>query len=193
MKQTFKALLSRVSMVVFLFSATDIHARNEESFQDSENGTPFELTGYWQFERGEYLEQSSPGQEYQLKSTIETEEELFSVGSCFQDVIGGVFFYNDEAKVSCMYNTYIGKYVFPMDFPSSPGEKKMMVFGDDETLGQASLIEDMVFNAPHVDYLFEYVDPETIIITIERSCYQNGVTIQGAVKCVLTRESSNTY
>ena len=186
MKHTFKALLLQgVFILVPALSGFTAFSQDYESYN---------LEGFWTFKRAEYLELPSPNQGYQLKYSIDKIESLFSLNSCFQDVIGEAFFYNNEiAKISCMHSSYIGKYIFPVDPPSAFGEEKLMIFGDHETIGQASPIEDMIFNAPQIEYLLEYLDSQTISITIKRSCYENGATIQGAVKCILMRESSNTY
>ncbi|MDR2916376.1 MAG: hypothetical protein LBV74_16375 [Tannerella sp.] len=185
MKYTFKALLLQglFYLIPALSGSIGAFAQNNESYS---------LEGDWIFERAEYFEQSSPGREYQLRYSIEKEDALSSVGSCYQELVRAASFYNNEvAKISCMYSSYVGKYMFPIDIPSVSGEKKPMLFGDPETIGQASPVKGMAFNAPQIEYLVEYIDYQTISFTVERLCYENGVTIQGAVKCILTRESPN--
>lgn len=185
MKHTFKALwLLGVFFLMLVFSGVGAFAQNKERCS---------LDGDWLFKRAEYHEQLSPGREYQLKRTLEKGDDLSSLGPCYQELVRSASFYDDEvAKISCMYSSYTGKYVFPIDAPSGLGEKKPMLFGNPEMIGAPSPIEGVVFNAPQIEYLVEYMDEQTLCFTIERSCYENGVTVQGVVKCILTRESSHS-
>lgn len=186
MRQTFKALL--LPGIFYLMPALlgfSIWAQDEASF---------ELRGCWLFEKAEYLEQSSPGQGYQLKYTIENEDDLGVLGSCYQEVVRKACFYDEEtAKIICMFTAYIGSVKFPFGNSLSVGEQYLMVFGDTETIGKSSPIEGMVFNAPQIEYQVELVDKDTIHVIIEKPCYENGVNVQGLVKCVLTRETEELF
>lgn len=189
MKQTFKALLMRASIVVFLVSATDIHARSEES-SSLKNEEPFKLTGCWLFEKAEYLEQSSTEKKYQLKDTIKYEEDLVVLGSCYQEAVKKICFYNEEsAKIICMFTTYVGNVKFPSGTTLVAGKKQRMIFGVSELDGEASFVDDMEHNAPQIEYQVEVLNNETLCITLEKSCYKNGATLHGIVKCILKRET----
>lgn len=178
MKHTFKALLS-LGMFFFVSALSDVFAQDNTSFR---------LNGCWLLEKAEYMEQSFPNQGYQLKFTIENEEDLSMLGSCYQDVVRKACFYDEEtAKIICMFMAYVGKIEFPYVDSHSFGEQYLMVFGDSETIGENSPIEGLVFNAPQIKYQIEVVDNETICLIVERSCVENGVIVQSLVKCVLKR------
>ena len=182
MRHTFKHYCRwEICFLVFVLSGFSVSAQDNISFA---------LSGCWLFEKAEYLEQPSLGQGYQLKHTIENEEDLSMLGSCYQDVVRKACFYDEEtAKIICMFTAYVGKIEFPFVDSHSVGEQSLMVFGDPETIGEASPIEGLLFNAPQIKYQMEVIDNETICIVVERSCVENGVILQGLVKCVLKRET----
>ncbi len=139
--------------------------------------------------KAEYAEQITPNKEYKLKYTIDKEENLSTLGACYQDVVGRACFYNRAvAKFSGIYTTYIGSFAFPFDNSLTAPGRYLMIFGNVETIGKASPVEGLVFNAPQIEYRIEILDNNTLCIVIERPCIENGATIQGLVRSTLIRE-----
>ncbi len=186
MRNLFMRNLSKIAFlpnVLFLMSTmfcSTVSAQDKASF---------ELTGCWLFKKAEYAEQITPNKEYKLKYTIDKEENLSTLGACYQDVVGRACFYNRAvAKFSGIYTTYIGSFEFPFDNSLTAPGRYLMIFGNVETIGKASPVEGLVFNAPQIEYRIEILDNNTLCIVIERPCIENGATIQGLVRSTLIRE-----
>ncbi len=149
----------------------------------------YDLTGCWTFEKAEYRERTSPASEYQLKYTIEKEENLGSLVPCYQYAVSMINFYSGDFVVfSCLFNTYIASYQLPFGIPSSFGKQVPIIIGDNERIGEETPIENMIYNTPQMHYQLVLIDNQTIAIILERVCFENSVSTEGAVKCILKRK-----
>ena len=181
MKQLFKALL--LSGIVFMSAimGADVHAQQDESKMN--------LRGIWQFKQAEYMEKSSPLQPYQVKHDINSVEGLYAYSACLQHVVKRAVFYNEEAIQETLFQTFIGKYYFITQPPSSGNKQSFMQFGMFEDLDKESTIQGRKFNSPGIRYKVEYIDESTIGIILEQACCdENFVITRAAIKCILKRE-----
>ena len=130
--------------------------------QQFQNQNPL-LTGFWIFEKAEYMEQASSGQNYQAKHTIDHKDNLYAYGNCFQEIATRFDLNGDYAKIETLFASYIGK--------ESP-------------------VPDMKDNAPDIQYLVDIINENTISATIEKLCNEDGVqTIKaGSIVRILPME-----
>ena len=155
--------------------------------QDNHN---FRLTGEWVFEKAEYMELAPASKEYQVKHSINSEEDLYAYSVCLQEVVKRVVFYNEEeAALESLFQPFSGKYCYIPEPPSSVNKQTLMWFGGFEDMGKESPISGRKYNAPGIMYKFEYIDENTIGIILEKACCdENFVITQAAIKCILKRE-----
>ena len=180
MKRLFKALL--LSGIIFMSAimGANVYAQQDESKMN--------LRGIWQFKQAEYMEKSSPLQPYQVKHVIKKEDDLYAYMSCFQDAVKRADFYNDDVLIiESLSQVYVGMYLFMTGQPESYKEQARMNFGGIGDIGKDAPNAGMKYNAPDILYLIEFIDENTICITLERICTENSVDTYGAVKCIMTR------
>ena len=146
------------------------------------------LSGMWIFERAEYMERSSLSQSYQVKHTINNVEDLYAYSNCFQELVKRADIQGDIALLETLFAPYIGRYSLLMPL-TSYNKQVMMQFGNEEDLGKDSPLPDLKFNAGGTQYLAEIIDENAIGITLERTCYEEGVFTQSAVRCIMKREN----
>ena len=146
------------------------------------------MEGIWEFEKAEYMERQSQHQGYQVKYTIENEENLYALSACFQEVVSRAEFYGEESAIfTCLFGAYVGNYEFPVNPPHTFGEQAPMIFGNVDTIGKESPFEGLKFNAPQIDYRIEYIDAGHIALILEKSCTETSGLIEGAVRCILKK------
>ncbi|MDR0394872.1 MAG: hypothetical protein LBH77_06910 [Tannerella sp.] len=147
------------------------------------------LEGRWVFERVEYIERVHPDQDYQVKYTIEEEQNLELLIPCYPQIIKKIMFYDENfVALSCLVETYFGSYHVPFARPSSFGEPVLIVFGDSDRIGEKMPAEGMIYNAPTMNYLIEFIDSNTIGITIKGICFDHSAPTEGVVRSILKRE-----
>ena len=170
--------------ICFLFSVLAFSKNNEIQRQ------PFEIDikGAWEFEKAEYLERRSPAQPYEVKRVIEKEEDLYSLEQHFSNLIKKAVFEDEIAIVYDLFSRYCGRYsINSTNSTEKPGDKQFEVFiGNVEEIGMV-YAEIHEFNAPGLRYLIDKPDEDTLRITLENMFQDDGVTIFGAVRCVLKK------
>ena len=147
---------------------------------------PFwETEGIWIFEKAEYLEKTSPTQDYQVKFTMNKEDELYSLEQCYSNLVKSASFHGNIATMECLYTKYYGKYV--MEEIGVSAEKQIhLIVGDPEELG-LEYAPDIKFNAPGLNYLIDKLNDDTIRITVENICHEEAAVKYGAVRCILKK------
>jgi len=150
----------------------------------------FSLTGFWVFEKADYMEYSPQSQTFLMKHSINDIEGLNAYSYCIQEVVKKAMFYDEVGvvEIEVLFESFLGKYQFITQSPSSVNKKAIMKFGGIEDMGKESPIQERKFNAPDIEYKIEYIDENTIAITIEKGCIDdNSVITQTAIKCILKR------
>jgi len=179
MKRTFKTLLLGGLVFISAIMGTDVSARSDHHQAI--------LGGVWKFKQAEYMEMPSPTQDYQVKQVISDEEDLFAFG-CYQLLAKGADFRNEDVLiVESLYQPYVGRYHFYERTSVSGKKQTVMYFGGIEDMGKDAPETDLKFDAPDIQYIIEFIDENTISITVEAVCTENGVDTMGAVKCIMNR------
>ena len=167
---------------ILLFSSLGLTFAFMGISADAQNNTLATIEGAWVFEQAEYMEKPPSTQSYQVKHTINNKENLYAYSNCFQELVMSVDFYGGVAKTETLFTPYIGKY-FLLSLPSSDNKQMMiMQVGSFEDIGKDSHIPGMKFNAPGFRYLVETIDENTIAITLEKTCFEEDVFKESAVR-----------
>jgi hypothetical protein len=177
-------LLLGVQVFFLLLGSVGMFAR-----KDLPESLAIDLKGRWVFDRVEYIERVYPDRNYQVKYTIKEEKNLDLLIPCYPQIIKKIMFYNEKfVALSCLIETYFGSYHIPFALPSSFGEPVVIVFGDNDRIEEKMSPEDMVYNAPKMSYLIEFIDKNTISITIKGICFDHSALTEGIVRSILKRE-----
>ena len=146
------------------------------------------LEGAWTFKYAEYMEMPPSLQNYQVKYVINDKENLYAHSACFQEIVMDINFYGSEVAImETLFTSFVGKY-YLIQASSSQNKQIIMHFGDIEDVGKDSPLPDMKYNAPGIQYLVEFIDEQTISITLEKPCYEDGVYTECAVRCFFKRD-----
>jgi len=151
----------------------------------------FSITGFWVFEKADYMEYSPQSQKFLVKHSINDIEGLNAYSYCIQEVVKKAMFYDEVevVEIEVLFESFLGKYQFITQPPSSVNKKVIMKFGGIKDMGKESPIQERKFNAPDIEYKIEYIDENTIAIIIEKGCTDDKFVItQTAIKCILKRE-----
>jgi hypothetical protein len=169
---------------LFIISAWNLKAQQGDN-QD------FSITGFWLFEKADYMEYSPQSQTFLVKHSINDIEGLNAYSYCIQEVVKKAMFYDEVGvvEIEVLFESFLGKYQFIAQPLSSVNKKVLMKFGGIEDMGKESPIQERKFNAPDILYNIEYIDENTIAIIIEKGCTDDNFNItQIAIKCILKRE-----
>ena len=172
-----RLLLFSVLLICSTWHITAQHNQNQN----------FSLTGLWIFEKAEYMERASSQQNFQVKHTINNVENLYAHSNCYHELVKSIsFFSSDVAEIEALFATFLGNYFL---MPPSHNKQIIMYFGNHEDIGKDSPIPGMKFNAPGIKYLIEYIDNNTISISVEKICSERGIYIESAIKSIMKRQN----
>jgi len=132
------------------------------------------------------MERSSFTDDFHVKYVIEKPEALEAFTKCLSQAVKRITF-GDAVYVDCPFETFCGRPVI-VTVHTQKGERKRLTVGDDpDAIGKDSSIPGVKYNVAGLTYWIEKTDNETIAMTLEAICFENGVETNAAIKCFLKK------